>query len=31
MTAAAEAVQNDVASTLATPPPTPHCPGTPGC
>jgi hypothetical protein len=31
MTAAAEAVQNNVASTLATPPPTPHCPGTPGC
>ena len=31
MTAAAEAVQGRVANTLATPPPTPHCPGTPGC
>jgi hypothetical protein len=31
MTTAAQAVQDSVASTLATPPPTPHCPGTPGC
>jgi hypothetical protein len=31
MTTAAQAVQGSVASTLATPPPTPHCPGTPGC
>jgi hypothetical protein len=31
MTTAAQAVQDSVARTLATPPPTPHCPGTPGC
>jgi hypothetical protein len=31
MTTAAQAVQDSVASTLATPPPTPHCPGTPAC
>ena len=31
MTTAAQGVQNSVASTLATPPPAPHCPGTSGC
>jgi hypothetical protein len=31
MITAAQAVQARVASTLANPPPTPHCPGTPGC
>ena len=31
MTAAAQGVQASVAGTLAAPPPTPHCPGTPGC
>jgi hypothetical protein len=31
MTAAAEGVEASVASTLAAPPPTPHCPGAPGC
>jgi hypothetical protein len=31
MTTAAQAVQASVARTLATPPPTPRCPGTPGC
>jgi hypothetical protein len=31
MTAAAQGVQDSVIKTLATPPPTPHCPGTPGC
>jgi hypothetical protein len=31
MTTAAQAVQTSVARTLATPPPAPHCPGTPGC
>ncbi|HEY0717360.1 MAG TPA: hypothetical protein VGD68_07060 [Streptosporangiaceae bacterium] len=31
MTAAAQGVQASVIRTLATPPPTPHCPGTPGC
>ena len=31
MTAAAQGVEANVASTLATPPPTPHCPGAPGC
>jgi hypothetical protein len=31
MTAAAQGVENSVIKTLATPPPTPHCPGTQGC
>jgi hypothetical protein len=31
MTAAAQGVAQTVASTLGTPPPVPHCPGTPGC
>jgi hypothetical protein len=31
MTAAAQGVEDSVIKTLATPPPTPHCPGTPGC
>jgi hypothetical protein len=31
MTAAAQGVENSVIKTLATPPPTPHCPGAPGC
>ena len=31
MTAAASGVAQDVATTLGSPPPVPHCPGTPGC
>jgi hypothetical protein len=31
MTAAAQGIENSVIKTLATPPPTPHCPGTQGC
>jgi hypothetical protein len=31
MAAAAQGVQQSVASTLGAPPPAPHCPGTPGC
>jgi len=31
MTAAAQGVADSVAATMGTPPPAPHCPGTPGC
>jgi hypothetical protein len=31
MSTAAQGVQASVAGTLSAPPPTPHCPGTPGC
>ena len=31
MTAAASGVAQNVATTLGSPPPAPHCPGTPGC
>ena len=31
MTAAAQGVAQDVGGTLGSPPPVPHCPGTPGC
>jgi hypothetical protein len=31
MAAAAQGVQQSVASTLGAPPPAPHCPGTSGC